>query len=99
LEFRESLAWLGAAPDEVEIRPPRWFIQEEIGCRFDAGPSLMWNCTTLARTNRAALKQLGTAAPDRVTYPKDFSDPRGARRLTIACRRAPRGVAVSSRRG
>lgn len=76
-EWRDSRSWCGLSPDSVEVDPPRWFVQEELGFHFDSGPSLMWTCTTLAKANRAALTQLGTAAPDRVTYPRDFDrDPR-----------------------
>lgn len=51
------------------MKPTRRFVREEIGYAFEYGPSLNWTCHNLERLNRAALRQLGTAAPERVTYP------------------------------
>lgn len=65
-------------------RPSRWFVQEELGFRLDCGPSLAWHCENLQRLNRAALHTLGTEAPKRVTYPKNFKlDPRSRRKRPL----------------
>lgn len=60
--------------------PPPWFIREELGYAIEHGPSLRWTCSQLATTNRRSVQQLGEAAPYKVTYPRDFKDPRKKRR-------------------
>lgn len=71
-EWRVGEAYRGVAPDASEVRPPKWFVEIECGYRLDCGPSLSWTCERLERTNTTALVQLGTAAPKRVTYPRNF---------------------------
>lgn len=56
----------------LDIHIPRWFREEELGFRLDCGPSLQWHCENLQRINRTACVMLGSAAPKRVTYPKNF---------------------------
>ena len=77
LEWRVNASYRGASPDSLEVDPPRWFIREEIGFAFDCGPSLRWNFETLARRNRAAIKQLGRDAPQNFTV-----DPRARRQVS-----------------
>lgn len=76
LEWRVNAGYDGRAPDELPLRPPAWFVREELGYAFEHGPSLTWTCRTLAKTNRAAVRRLGREAPRRVTYPIDFKQGR-----------------------
>lgn len=95
-EWRTGLILMeGAAPDDFEVRPPGWFVRQELGFAFEHGPSLMWTCSQLAKTNERAIKQLRSEAPLRVTYPRDFVDPR--RKSPRARRSAP--IAAGAARG
>lgn len=52
-------------------RPPRWFIEEELGFSVGGAPSLGETCRGLAATNRAHLRALAPEdRPARVTYPR-----------------------------
>lgn len=71
----------------AQPRPPRWFVEEELGFSVSEGPSLSWTCRSLARQNGVAVRALGREAPDRVTYPRDFErshTPRARRKTQIA---------------
>lgn len=84
--------------DLDEVRPPRWFVQDELGFALDAGPSISWTCRTLDRQNRLALRQLGRDAPKKVSYPFNFIlDSRARRRPSKASytSRLERGESLS----
>lgn len=94
------------SPDDFEVRPPRWFILLELGYHVEHGPDLRRTCSQLARMNRDALLALDPDdAPDKVTYPRDFIDPRSLTRgprtrreatATPRGRRRSRGSTVAS---
>jgi hypothetical protein len=86
--------------DLDEVDPPAWFVREELGFAFEHGPSLMWTCQSLAIANARALKRLAREdVPDRVTYPRDFIDPRKRMTRDPRARRNPKPIAADGSRG
>jgi hypothetical protein len=78
LEWRINQAYRGNTLEE--LKPPHWFVREELGFAIEHGPSLEWVCSTLAKKNARALTFLEFDAPVKVTYPLNFVRPRVGRK-------------------
>lgn len=81
-EFRASAGYSqGRTIEHLGDRPPRWFVDEELGFGPEHWPSLMATCRGLTRQNALAVERLLKLGgpPRRVTYPANFRDPRDRR--------------------